>query len=304
MLAGGPAFNHAGRVAEVNKTNRRQRNLFVLLAAAIGFYGWLRWFERRNVYQPTARLEATGDEIGFPRQDVWLTTADGVRLHGWYFPGKASTNDHAFLLCHGNGGNISHRLEQYDALLRLGVAVLAFDYRGYGQSAGSANEAGTYRDAEAGFDWLIARGYPANRIIAHGESLGGGVATELATRRPAGGLVLQSTFTSVTDLGAEFFPWLPVRTLGTIQYATRSKLGRIRVPVLVMHSRADTIIPFHHGEQNFAGANEPKLFHELQGDHNETLETDQEAFRNGVQTFLTRIAQSRKTVAGSAEGAP
>ena len=290
-------------IAATHRSHRR-RNLYVLLAAMVGFYAWLRWFERRNVYQPYATLEATGDEIGFPRQDVWLNTSDGVRLHSWYYPGHASTNGRAFLLCHGNGGNISHRLDQYESLLGQGGAVLAFDYRGYGRSSGSPGETGTYRDAEAAFDWLLAQGFQTAQIVAHGESLGGGVAAELALRRPVGGLVLQSTFTSVTDLGAEIFPWLPVRTLSTIRYATRDKLGRIRVPLLVMHSRADTIIPFYHGERNFAAANEPKLFHELRGDHNDTIETDREAFNEGVRAFLARLGPARKEIAGDTAATP
>jgi fermentation-respiration switch protein FrsA (DUF1100 family) len=222
-----------------------------------------------------------------------------VRLHAWYYPGKAKTNGLAFLLCHGNGGNISHRLDQYDALLRLGVSVLAFDYRGYGRSDGSAGEEGAYRDAEAAYDWLRARGFPTEKIIAHGESLGGGVAAELALRRSVGGLVLQSTFTSVPDLGSEIFPWLPVRTLGRIKLATLDKLPEIRVPVLVLHSRADTVIPFHHGERNFAAANEPKLFHELNGDHNDGLVVDRDAFGRCVGGFIQLIARLPDQPGGS-----
>jgi len=275
-----------------------RRRLLILLAAAAGFYAWLRWFERRNVYQPTRHLEATGTETGFPNKDVWLTTADGLRLHAWYFPGRSDTGGFVFLLCHGNGGNISHRLDQYDALLRLGVAVLAFEYRGYGQSDGSPGEEGTYRDAEAAFDWLTEQGFSPGRIIAHGESLGGGVAAELALRRPVGALVLQSTFTSVPDLGAELFPWLPVRTLGTIRYDTHSKLPRIRVPVLVLHSRADTIIPFAHGERLWAAANEPVWLRELNGDHNDSLAVDREAFSGAVAEFIEQVLKSTRRAGG------
>jgi fermentation-respiration switch protein FrsA (DUF1100 family) len=287
------------RVPDNTLRQRNRRRLLTLLAAVAGFYVWLIWFERRNVFQPTSALDASGEEIGFPKEDVWLTASDGVRLHAWYYSGRAGTNGIAFLLCHGNGGNISHRLDQYDALLRLDVAVLAFDYRGYGRSDGSPGEAGVYRDAEAAHDWLQARGFSAEKIVAHGESLGGGVAAELALRRPVGGLVLQSTFTSVPDLGSEIFPWLPVRTLGRIKLATRDKLPRVRVPVLVLHSRADTIIPFHHGERNFAAANEPKLFHELNGDHNDGLVVDRDAFSRGLGEFIQLIGRQPDQPGGS-----
>jgi uncharacterized protein len=285
-------------VSDPSRRQHNRRRLLTLLAAVAGFYTWLIWFERRNVFQPSSALDASGEEIGFPKEDVWLTTSDGVRLHAWFYSGNAGTNGLAFLLCHGNGGNISHRLDQYDALLRLGVAVLAFDYRGYGLSDGSAGEAGVLRDAEAAYDWLRARGYSAEKIIAHGESLGGGVAAELALRRPVGGLVLQSTFTSMPDLGSEFFPWLPVRTLGRIKLATREKLPRIHVPVLVLHSRADTIIPFHHGERNFAAANEPKLFHELNGDHNDGLVVDRDAFSRGVGELIHLLTRPTDQTSG------
>lgn len=267
-----------------------RRRVLIFLMTLAGLYAWLRWFERRSVYQPTRLLEAIGTETGFPREDVWLTTADGVRLHAWYFPGRHDINGFGFLLCHGNGGNISHRLDQYDALLRLGVAVLAFDYRGFGQSAGTPSEEGTYRDSEAAYDWLKTRGFPSKRIVAHGESLGGGVVVELARRRQVGGFILQSTFTSVTDLGTELFPWLPVRTLGTIRYDTLRKLPGINTPLLVVHSRGDSIIPFAHAERNYRAADEPKFLRELQGDHNDAMEVDREAFSRAVAEFMGVVA--------------
>jgi uncharacterized protein len=280
------------------------KNLIGLALAPVLFVAWLRWFEQRSVYQPTRLLEATGEEIGFPKQDVWLELGDGGRLHAWYYPGERATDAEVFLLCHGNGGNISHRLDQYEVLLRFGAAVLAFDYRGYGQSSGSPGEEKSYQDAEAAWRWLREQGYPAERIIVLGESLGGAVATELAFRQTVGGLILQSSFTSVPDLGAEIFPWLPVRTLGRIQYDNLAKLPQIQVPVLVLHSRADTIIPFRHGERNFAAARAPKLFRELRGDHNDTLAVDRNAFSEGVSDFLELLRQRGKEVEAGGPATP
>jgi fermentation-respiration switch protein FrsA (DUF1100 family) len=196
------------------------------------------------------------------------------------------------LVCHGNAGNISHRLDTCIALLATGVNVFVFDYRGYGRSEGRPSEEGTYRDAQAAYQWLRQKGFPGTNIVAFGESLGGGVATELAVREPVGGLVLQSTFTSIPDMGAELFPWLPVRWLGTIRYDTHSKLPRLKVPVLVMHSPADELVGFHHGQRNFAAANEPKLFWELRGDHNNPL-ADTKHFIAGMEKFLTLIEADR-----------
>ena len=176
-----------------------------------------RWFEHSQVYHPDRVLTATGAELGRPFEDVSFKASDGVELNGWFFP--ASTNSPrrhlAVLVCHGNAGNIGHRLDTCAALLATGVNVFVFDYRGYGRSQGRPSEEGTYRDAQAAYRWLRQKGFAGTNIIAFGESLGGGVAAELAVRETVGGLVLQSTFTSIPDMGAELFPWLPVRWLGT-----------------------------------------------------------------------------------------
>jgi len=254
----------------------------------------LRWFEHKQPYHPSRSFHLTGEELGRPREDVYFETGDGIRLNAWYFPAAtlAPHRDLAVIVCHGNGGNISHRLGLYDMLLQAGVSVFAFDYRGYGRSEGRPNEAGTYRDAQAAFDWLGKKGFAGSNVVVYGESLGGGIASELALREPVGGLILQSTFTSVTDLGAELFPFLPVRTLGSIRYDTRSKLPRIHVPVLLLHSRSDTLIPFHHAKQNFTAANDPKWLVEITGDHNDGIE-DAASFATALETYLNAMQTNR-----------
>jgi len=217
-------------------------------------------------------------------------------LNGWFFPADAdSSRKHfVYLLCHGNAGNISHRLGHCAALLETGASVFIFDYRGYGRSQGRPGEEGTYLDGQAAHRWLRQKGFAATNIIALGESLGGGVASELALRESLGGLVLQSTYTSITDVGAELFPWLPVRWIGTIKYHTRSRLPRIKVPLLVMHSREDGLIGFPHAEKNFAVANEPKMFWEISGKHNRFLEGDRARYLEGLNKFLAGIEAARE----------
>jgi fermentation-respiration switch protein FrsA (DUF1100 family) len=251
----------------------------------------LRWFEHRQIYQPYRELEATGSELGRPFEDVYFQTADGVKLNGWFFPADTSSTRKrlVYLLCHGNAGNISHRLDHCAALLETGPAVFIFDYRGYGRSEGRPGEEGTYLDAQAAHQWLRQRGFAATNIIALGESLGGGIASELALRETLGGLILQSTYTSVMDLGRELFPWLPVRWLGTVKYDTLGKLPRVKVPVLVLHSRGDRLIGFHHAEKNFAAACEPKLFWKIAGEHNRFLEGGRARYVEGLSRFLAQI---------------
>jgi len=279
----------AKRLLSIRAGRRGAAALAILLAGFVMF----GWFERRQVYHPTRAFETTGRELGRPFQEVGFRARDGVRLHGWYFPAEAGSPrpDWAVLVCHGNGGNISHRLDLCAALLQTGVAVLLFDYRGYGRSEGRPSEEGTYRDAQAAHGWLRQRGLAGERILAFGESLGGGVVSELALREPLGGIVLQSAFTSIPDIGAEWFPWLPARWLGRIRYDTRAKLPRIGVPVLIMHSRQDRLVRFAHAEANFAAAREPKLLWELTGGHNEAV-ADASRFVEGLERFL-RLVETR-----------
>ncbi len=266
----------------------------VLVALVAGFWLMLRWFEHSQVYHPTRPFVADADELGRPHEEATFVAADGTSLHGWFFPAHTnSTRSHlAIIYCHGNGGNISHRLNTCEALLATGVSVLIFDYRGYGRSSGKPDEEGTYMDAEAAHAWLMKKGFPETNLIAYGESLGGGVATELAGRRKTGGLILQSTFTSIPDIGAELFPWLPVRWLSRIHYATQGKLPSLKVPLLVMHSRDDGLIPFTHAETNFASANEPKRFCEIKGNHNYPL-MDRRRYHEGIEDFLQLMESQR-----------
>ncbi len=279
----------------MNKRRNRIRNWGGLLLAISAGFIVLRYFEYSQVYHPDRVLSASGAELGRPFENVAFAAGDGVELNGWFFPGNTNSRRArlAVLICHGNAGNISHRLGLCQALLSTGVSVFVFDYRGYGRSRGRPAEEGTYRDAQAAHHWLQGKGFSGDRVIAFGESLGGGVASELALRERLGGLVLQSTFTSIPDVGSELFPWLPVRWLSTINYNTLAKLPRLRVPLLVMHSRADELIGFHHGEKNFAAANPPKLFWELTGHHNDSL-LDPRQFVAGIEQLLQMVEGRRQ----------
>ncbi len=279
-------------------SRKRRRVLKCLAGIIVGclfIIAMLHWFERSQVYHPMRALEAQAADLGRPCEDVYFKSTDGVELNGWFFP--ADTNSPrarlVFLICHGNGGNIGHRLGQCRVLLDLGVSAFIFDYRGYGRSKGRPGEEGTYRDAQGAHAWLRQKGFRGEDIIVMGESLGGGVASELALREPVGGLILQSTFTSIPDIGAELYPWLPVRWFNTIKYDTHAKLPRIKVPVLVMHSREDELIAFHHAEKNFAAANEPKQFCEIVGDHNGSA-WQQPEHQQGIEKFLKLVEGAKR----------
>jgi pimeloyl-ACP methyl ester carboxylesterase len=277
----------------MKKPSNWWRRLLMVLLVLIFIVMLFRWFEHSQVYHPSRTMDATGAELGRPFENVFFKTGDLIELNGWFFP--ANTNSPraqlAVLVCHGNGGNISHRLALYRALLQTGVAVFAFDYRGYGRSQGRPGEEGTYLDAQAACQWLARKGF--EQIIVYGESLGGGVASELCLREKMRGLILQSAITSIPDIGAELFPWLPAKLLGAIKYDTRARLPRLKIPVLVMHSRTDEIAAFHHAERNFTAANEPKLFWEISGGHNDALD-EPARFVEGIEKFL-RLIENQNT---------
>jgi uncharacterized protein len=300
-LAGGEVQVLA-KLAPVKKLLRIIRIAAWLLLTALLAGIMFRTFEKNQVFHPFREFEVKPTELGRPFEEVALTTTDGLQLHGWFFP--CTTNSaraqKVVLYCHGNGGNISHRLGACSALLETGVNVLLFDYRGYGRSNGHPSEEGTYLDAQAAYRWLKNRGFAPGNIIAFGESLGGAVATELALRERLGGIIIQSSFTSIPDVGAELFPWLPVRWLATIHYDTHAKLGQVHVPVMVMHSRSDRLVAFHHAEANYAAAKEPKLLWELSGDHNDSL-SDRQKFIDGIEKFLGNIESGPQPTSATSE---
>jgi fermentation-respiration switch protein FrsA (DUF1100 family) len=194
------------------------------------------------------------------------------------------------LLLHGNAGNISHRLGYAGIFRRLGYSTLLVDYRGYGESTGSPSEEGTYLDASASWAWLTQhKGIAPQDIVLFGESLGGAVATWLASRHAPGAVVLASTFTSVPDLAADLYPFLPVRLLARFRYDSLERLKDINAPMLVMHSRDDEIVGYRHARRLFEAAKEPKRLFELSGGHNESFGTNQEEWVRALADFLSAM---------------
>jgi fermentation-respiration switch protein FrsA (DUF1100 family) len=268
---------------------RRWPRVAVWLAVSVGIL-WLgsvvvmKWLEDRLVYFPMRADEAWEPPPDPGIEDVWLSAADGTKLHGWYWPHAGDRG--AVLVSHGNGGNLSHRGHLMKNLHdRLGRSVLVYDYPGYGKSGGRPSEPGCYAAGEAAYRWLTEeRNTPANRVVLLGESLGGGVAVELASRHEHEALVPVFTFTSLPDAAKFHYPWLPCGTLMENRFDNLSKIGQCRRPVFVTHGTADEVVPFRHGERLFAAANEPKRFVPLEGvTHNIGL-TDR--FYDELRRFL------------------
>jgi hypothetical protein len=256
---------------------------YVILAALLFI------FQGMLVYRPTRKHVATPDQHERPMdyEDVWLHASDGVKLHGWFVPSEESPKG-AVLMFHGNGGNVSHRIETIAIFHEMGYDAMIIDYRGYGLSEGSPGEQGTYRDAEAAWKYLIrTRKFDRNRIVIFGRSLGSAVAAWLAVEKHSAGLILESPFTSVPDMGAELYKFLPVRMLARINYDTLGRINQVRCRLLIIHSPDDEIIPYHHGQKLFQAAKEPKTFQEIIGGHNDGFIRSGDVYTGCISKFLT-----------------
>jgi fermentation-respiration switch protein FrsA (DUF1100 family) len=227
-------------------------------------------FENALIFVPSVYPDGEWEPEGLQFEDAQFEAEDGTRLHGWYVPVE---NPRAVVLfAHGNAGNLTHRVDIADALANLlGASVLLFDYRGYGRSEGRPSEKGVLADARAARAWLAKRaGVDQSEIVLMGESLGGGVVVDLAAADGARALVLENTFTSLPDVAAYHYPWLPVRLLMRSQLNSARKIRDYRGPLLQFHGDSDTIIPFTIGQKLFDAANQPKRLVVIPfGDHND-----------------------------------
>lgn len=252
-------------------------------------------FQSHLVFFPGTGREAvlTPQSYGMRFESLQIRTADGETLHAWWVPAEDARG--VVLFFHGNAGNISHRLDYLQMFHRLRYSTLIVDYRGYGLSTGTPSEGGTYRDAEAAWEHLRhARMARPQDVVIAGESLGGAVATWLAAEVGPRAVVLFSTFTSVTDLGAQVYWFLPVRLLSRIGYDNLANLKRIRAPVFIAHSRDDDIVPYTHGKRLFEAAGEPKAFLEMRGGHNDGFIFTQPEWVAQLGAFLDRHADGRR----------
>ena len=260
--------------------------VIIIAGAYIIFAGFLFIFQSNYIYYPVGVLSADPGSIGLNFESVSFETRDRVKLSGWFIPSESARG--VILFCHGNAGNISHRLESIQIFHRLGLDIFIFDYRGYGQSEGKPTEQGTYQDAEAAWRYLTEeRQVNPSKIIVFGRSLGGAVASWLAQRHTPGALILESTFTSLPDIAATVYPYLPVRPLLRFKYNTAEYLDRVNCPVLIVHSRDDEIMPFSHGQRLFEMAKEPKKFLEITGTHNEGFITSGTHYEEGLNAFVS-----------------
>jgi uncharacterized protein len=266
--------------------------IFVILLFAALLYCGIYLVANRFAYQPTRyptgwwHMQA---ELG--AQDVWLCARDGVRLHAWWLESPGSRCVTLYL--HGNGDNLSVRPGHLREMIAAGSSVLILDYRGYGKSAGWPTERGLYRDAEAGYDYLISQGWRPGQIVLHGESLGAAVAVDLATRRRCAGLILECPITSASDMAHKFVPVLgPLFVHG---FNARRKIARVHTPVLIIHGDADRMVPYAMGRALFEAASEPKSFWTVEGArHLNIVEVAGPRYRERLREFYESCLPDRE----------
>ena len=261
--------------------------LFALFCCGI-MVAAVYFFQDRLLYFPSSEIACTPDEAGLDYEDVNFQAEDGTALHGWYVPAPAARA--TLLFCHGNAGNISHRLESIRIFHTLGLNVFIFDYRGYGKSRGRPCEQGIELDALAAWNWLVReKGVDPAKLILFGRSLGGAVAAGLACTRAAAGLILESSFTSYVDIGREYYPWLPIGLIAKYRYATIEKVSRLSMPVLIVHSPDDELVAFRHGRALYSACGGQKYFLEISGGHNDGFLLSGDSYIRGIDRFISAV---------------
>ena len=262
--------------------------LFTYFILAVVLY----FMQPKFLYRPMQEVFSTPAEIGLHFDKVIFKSADGINLNGWYVP--VDNPKFTLLFCHGNGGNIAHRLDSINIFHNLGLNCFVFDYRGYGDSNGKPSEEGTHLDAMAAYKWLIEeKKIPADNIIIFGRSLGGSIAAYLATKVKTGGLVVESAFTTYVDMGKEYYPYMPVKWFAMFSYRTTDYVKNVNCPVMFIYSRNDEIVPYKFGLELYEAANEPKEFIEIFGSHNDCFLVSGEIYTEVWEKWLNLIVENR-----------
>ena len=263
-----------------------------------GALGYLKLNETRLVYHPdipsyeSGRINPAPDSLHVEK--VTFPAADSSKVAAWVIPAAGSdTAGMWILISHGNAGNITltRRLDFYARLRTLGANLLAYDYRGFGESEKRPiTEQGLYADAQGAYTYLRrVRGVPANRIIVFGHSLGSGVATELATHIEAAGFVVEGAYTAVDGMAQARYPYLPVQAIMANHFSSLARIDRVSMPKLFLHAVDDAVVPVAHGRALFAKAKEPKQMVETTGGHEDAYRLDPRYLR-AFGDFVHRVA--------------
>jgi len=214
------------------------------------------FFQRNLLYHPNIH-NYYGPQLSAPIKKVKIKTRDNIELFSWYY-GENFSDNKTILFLHGNAGSLENRIEKLNHFYNMKINFLIIAWRGFSGNKGRPNEKGLYEDARSAVKWLRFKGVAEDDIIIYGESLGTGVAVEIAQNKSFAGIILESPFTSMIDVGKDKYPYLPVKLLLQDKYESDKKIKNIKSPILIMHGKADNIVPFHMGKKMYELSKEPK----------------------------------------------
>jgi fermentation-respiration switch protein FrsA (DUF1100 family) len=266
---------------------RKLLSLILLLVIGIVLIAaYLRYIEQRTLFYPMKEIEFLPSQMGLKYEDIFFKTSDKIDINGWFV---ASPNArYTVIFCHGNAGNISHRLEKIKFFHSIGCNTFIIDYRGFGRSKGKPFEGGLYLDAGGAYDYLLSRNINPEQLIGYGESIGGAVIIDLASKKRIKALIVDSTMTCAKDMVRIVFPFLPA-WIFTSRFDSVNKIKSVTVPKLVIHSVNDEIVPFKLGKKLFQEAPLPKEFLEIHGGHNSSFFESEGILREKIASFLNRL---------------
>lgn len=277
----------------------------ILIIIIIFFLFWIfiRYYQTHGIYFPTKEIHYTPNQLGLEYREINFNATDKVQLNGWFIPNRNS--NFILLFCHGNAGNISHRLDLIKLFHSIDLNVFIFDYRGYGKSNATPSEDGFYRDALGAYNYLTNEmKYEPEKIVIYGKSIGANVAINLASRVKAAALISDSAFCSAIHMSKTIFPFLPKEWINKaatskfiqknlkklrillIKFDALSKIKNIKMPKLIIHSKDDEMIPFTQGKKLFKATSEPKEFYPLHGGHNESIIMHKMEYSRKISNFL------------------
>jgi len=263
----------------------------VILYIAITFIlltVYIKYLESRGIFFPTKNVELTPSAIDLSFEDIYVDTDDNIKIHGWFIVNSSAK--YTLLLLNGNAGNIGDRFDKIGLLHGLGMNIFIIDYRGFGRSQGKVSEAGVYLDAKAAYDYLInSRKIKPEYIILYGESIGSAVAIDLAWTKKTGGLIVEGAFSKGRDMAKKIYPFLPAFLFSNI-FDSLSKIKKVNVPKLFIHSENDEMIPLSLAEKLYHAAPQPKRFVKIIGGHNTAFLDSQPVFLAAVGSFMKELS--------------
>ena len=255
--------------------------LILYLVVTLGLY----IFQRKLLYYPNFNSHLTGEGLIHSFENINIKTKDNINLKGWFH--LKDPEKKTILFLHGNAGTLDNRIYKLNFLGNLNVNFLIIAWRGYSGSTGKPSEFGLYQDAKSALNWLNSKEITDDKIVLYGESLGTSVAIEVGQNKDFAGIILESPFTSMVDLGGKHYPIFPIKLLLKDKYESKNKIKNIKFPILIMHGEKDKIVPFYMGKEIYNLANEPKSKYFTENDDH-MMEFNQNLV-NKIELFLKSL---------------